>query len=272
MATIVILEHLMQKGLGHPYMVYVLAERWVKQGHAVLVHCGPDDPPPGDVAIVNIDLTLIPDAYVALFDRYPRVVNGATTNISKSAYSTLLVTQDSAWDGPVIAKTERNFGGRMDHRLRQRALDAGLATDIPEGPVMPNYPVFESIADVPAEAWHTHGIIIEKFLPEHDARGYYMRVWVFFGSQGRCLRMRSAQSIIKSHHILEREPVDVPPELHAWREELGFDYGKFDYVMRDDGPILIDANRTPGAPSGHRENPEIGRSMDLLASGIDDFL
>ena len=78
--------------------------------------------------------------------------------------------------------------------------------------------------------------------------------------------------IIKSHHIIEREEVDVPPELQAWRERLGFDYGKFDYVVRDGVPILIDANRTPGAPDGHRTNPEIIRSMDRLATGIDDFI
>jgi hypothetical protein len=30
---------------------------------------------------------------------------------------------------------------------------------------------------------------------------------------------------------------------------MGFDYGKFDYVMQEGQPVLLDANKTPGA--GH---------------------
>lgn len=103
-------------------------------GHKVLVHYGTNDPPAGDIAIANIDLTVIPPAYISLFDHYPRVINGATTSISKRGFSQLILDRDSTWGGPVIIKTDANFGGRIDQQLRQRALQAGHAPDIPQRP------------------------------------------------------------------------------------------------------------------------------------------
>lgn len=272
MATIVILEHLMQKDFRQPYLVYALAESWQADGHTVRVHHGTTEPPPGDVAFLNVDLTVVPPAYAALLDRYPRVINGRTLDISKRGYSTQILARDSDWDGPVIVKTDRNFGGRIDARLRKRALAAGLTPDIPRGPTMKQYALLESVAKVPEHVWQTDGLIVEKFLPEKDARGFYMRVWVFLGSATRSFRMRAEVPIIKSHHIVERETVAVPDEIHRWRERLGFDYGKFDYVVRDGTPILIDANRTPGAPADYATNPEVAAGMRVLARGIDEFL
>lgn len=272
MAVIVILEHLMQKDFGQPYLVYALAESWRDAGHTVLVHHGTDPPPPGDVAFLNVDLTVVPPAYAALLEHYPKVINGLTLDISKRGYSTQILAPDSDWDGPVIVKTDRNFGGRIDARLRRRMLAAGLTPDIPAGPTMKSYAVLESITKVPANVWRTDGVIVEKFLPEQDRDGYYMRVWVFLGAVDRSFRMRANVPIIKSHHILERETVAVPGEIRRWRERLGFDYGKFDYVVRDGRAILIDANRTPGAPADYATNPEVAAGLALLARGIEDFL
>lgn len=272
MATIVILEHLMQKDFGQPYLVYALAESWRNAGHRVLVHHGTSAPPPGDIALLNVDLTVVPGAYSALIDRYAKVINGRTLDISKRGYSTQILAPDSDWDGPVIVKTDRNFAGRIDARLRRRMLAAGLTPDIPAGPTMKRYALLESITKVPEKVWQTDGLIVEKFLPEQDARGYYMRVWVFLGEATRSFRMRANVPIIKSHHIVERETVAVPAEIRRWRERLGFDYGKFDYVVRDGVPILIDANRTPGAPADYATNPEVAAGMALLARGIDDYL
>lgn len=272
MASIVILEHLMQKDFGQPYLVYALAESWRDAGHTVLVHHGTSEPPPGDIAFLNVDLTIVPPAYAALLERYATVINGRTLDISKRGYSTQILAPDSDWDGPVIIKTDRNFAGRIDARLRRRMLAAGLTPDIAAGPVMKRYALFESITKVPQDIWQTDGVIVEKFLPERDARGYYMRVWVFLGAASRSFRMRANVPIIKSHHIVERETVTVPDEIRDWRERLGFDYGKFDYVVRDGRSILIDANRTPGAPADYGTNPEVAAGIALLARGIDDFL
>ena len=43
-----------------------------------------------------------------------------------------------------------------------------------------------------------------------------------------------------------REKTEVHPQIRELREAMGFDYGKFDYVVRDGEAILLDANKTPG--------------------------
>ena len=52
--------------------------------------------------------------------------------------------------------------------------------------------------------------------------------------------------------------------------KLGFDYGKFDYVMTDNGAALFDANWTPtlGNLPESRATPQVA----LLAEGIGSFL
>lgn len=272
MATIIILEHQMQKDFNHPYMVYLLAERWRADGHRVLIHHGTGEPPNGDIAIVNIDLTIVPDAYISLFKRYPVVVNNAPTNISKRGFSQLVVEPNSDWEGPVIVKTNANFGGRIDQRLRQRAARAGQVADIPPGPALKDYPILQSIAEVAPAIWENEGLIVEKFLPEQDADGYYMRAWVFFGEKDRSFRDRAEVPVIKSHHILERQPIEVPAEIRTWRERLGFDFGKFDYVVVDGAPILLDTNRTPGAPTKLLADPAMRASLDNFAAGLYSFL
>lgn len=270
MATIVILEHALQRGAGIPYMVHALAERWRGRGHKVLVHHGAGEPPPGDLAVNNVDLTKTPDAYRALFARYPRVVNGAVHDVSKSRFSRDLLARASDWGGPVIVKTEANFGGKPEQLLRSLAQRAGVPCDIPAGPVAEGYPVFPSLREVPAAAWETPGIVVEKFLPERDSRGYYLRVWLFFGDRETSGRWRAASAIIKGEHLIDREEVPVPEEIRAERRRLGFDFGKFDYVRDGERFVLLDVNRTPSFP------PAIGARgaalPDLLAEGLDGFL
>jgi len=111
--------------------------------------------------------------------------------------------------------------------------------------------------------------VVERFLPEQDARGFWLRAWVFFGDRERCTRYCGTLPIVKSAEIIAREPVPVPDELRAERERLGFDYGKFDFVVRDGRAILFDANRTPSAPP---LSPEMDASNARLAGGLDALL
>jgi hypothetical protein len=76
---------------------------------------------------------------------------------------------------------------------------------------------------------------------------------------------------VKAGSILAREPVPVPDELRAERQRLGFDYGKFDFVVRDDRPILFDANRTPSSPPPP-VTAELTASNANLARGLDAWL
>ncbi|TIV27981.1 MAG: hypothetical protein E5V96_34050, partial [Mesorhizobium sp.] len=56
----------------------------------------------------------------------------------------------------------------------------------------------------------------------------------------------SPQNLVKGEDTIRREPVPVPDELRALRRDLGFDYGKFDFVMHEGKALLLDANKTPG--------------------------
>lgn len=271
MATIVILEHALQRGLSLPYLVYGLAERWRGAGHRVLVHHGLDDPPPGDLAIANVDLTVVPEAYRALYARYPKVLNARVPDVSKRRFSLDLLDRYSDWLGPVIVKTDANFGGRPEALLRSVAAAAGAACDIPAGPVAREYPIYRSLREVPAQVWQTPGLVVERFLPERDARGdYYLHVWMFLGDRDRATLWRASGPIVKAENMLERVPTDVPDEVRAWRARLGFDFGKFDFLRHGARWVLLDVNRTPAYPVWVPGSPD--PALDTLAPGLASYL
>ena len=272
MATIVILEHEFQDRLGTQYMLYAFADRWRKRGHDVVVHRGLGEPPPGDVAVLHHDLTVVPEPYRALAGRYPRVINGATADITKGRYSGVRLNRGDAWDGPVFVKTEANHGGHVDDALRRLDIGAHGASSIREMPRMDDYFLCESIRHVPDQLWSIPGVIIEKYIPERDERGSYMRIWTFFGAEERSNRYRSNSQLIRFDNSIDREPVEVPAEIRELRGRLGFDYGKFDYVRHGERYVLLDANRTPGGPAAFVEDPSIAASLDRLAGGIEAFL
>jgi hypothetical protein len=271
-ATIVILEHQLQDRLGIPYMAYEFARRWEAAGHRVVYHRGVAPPPEGDVALLHVDLTVIPEPYRDLARRFGRVINAATWDIRKSRYSACMLARGADWQGQVIIKTEANHGGHIDDALRRMAHAQGLASDIPERAVMDNYYLCDSMRHVPDAIWDTPGVIVERFIPERDERGNYIRVWTFFGGEERSSRYRSRDLLIRAENYLDREPVEVPGEMRRLRVKLGFDFGKFDYVRHEGGYVLLDANRTPGAPATVMQKPDFTASLDRIARGLNAFL
>ena len=274
MGTIVVLEHRHQAKLGIHYMAHEFALRWQELGHRVIFHRGLEAPPPGDVAILHHDLTVVPEAYLEVARRYPRVVNAATADIRKSRYSDCLLARGDSWAGRVLVKTEANHGGHVDHALRRAALAAGEAPDIDEGVVMDSYFLCDCIARVPDAIWTTPGVIVEKFVPEEDERGAYMRFWTFFGSEERSFRYRAPANValIRFSDCIDREAIAVPDEIRAMRKRLGFDFGKFDYVKHEGRYFLLDANRTPGAPDAFTADPSVKASLERMAGAIREFL
>lgn len=263
------------------YLLHRLIEHWQPRGVEVCVMKGVDGPPPdADMAVCHIDMTAVGEDYARLFEHYPLVVNGRVLDISKSVFSDQIIALDDNYQGPVIVKTDRNFGGmrEMRARMQQGDVDARIDVQRPWRKVefLPVYPAFSSPASVPLGVWRNPNLVVEKFRPEHNEDGSYtLRVWIFFGDCGIYYQCLSEEPIIKSHNTIRRENLDVaelPEALRERREKLGFDYGKFDFGIVDGEVVLYDVNRTPGSPQGGKETSEAKKNILNLSEGLDYFM
>ena len=171
----------------------------------------------------------------------------------------------------MIVKTDLNSGGLPELHRHRLAARRGQDPGEPPVHIVGDYEVLPSLRAVPKKVWSNPGLVVEKFLPEEDERGYWLRTWVFFGESERCTRYLGGDRIVKGANVRDREEAPVPKELWAERERLGFDYGKFDFVQRDGQPILLDANRTP-TMSQYTASPAMAAANARLAMGIDTFL
>ncbi len=274
MAHIVILTNTFDEFSTRGYLLRDLSLHWQAQGHRVSVTEGLENWPQADVAVLHVDLSLVPEAYVRASKRYARVINGAALDIRKRRVSKVILRHDDDWSGPVIVKTNLNRGGVPEMRYLQMLKNAGLRSPISQqGMVFSQQPyaIHASKEEVNSAYWDNEGIVIERFLPETDPRGFAMRVWIFLGGAERCARLVGTDPLVKSGGIVERLRVPVPEALRAERIRLGFDYGKFDFVMHDGHPVLLDANRTPFGPS-IADNPELARENEDLAGGLNEWL
>ena len=272
MARIVIITHLYDNFRGRKLLLGNLAEHWVDAGHAISVVEGLGDWPDADAAILHVDLSVTPAAYIGAARKYPIVINGAVTDIRKTRVSRNLLGRHDHWTGPVVVKTDLNYSGHPERHALEKFQRDGKSPDLMPDPMAwmnEPYPILRSIDAVPDQVWKNPGLVVERFLPEPDAHGFWMRAWVFCGDRERCTRYRGTHPIVKAGNIVVHEPAPVPDELRAERERLGFDYGKFDFVVREGRAILFDANRTPSAPP---PSPAIESSNAHLAGGLDALL
>lgn len=249
-----------------PYLLYDVLRHLTDMGHKCRIAQGPR-PIPGDVALLHVDATIVDDDYLALGPHYPRTINFGTGDISKRKISRLLVVRDGGWTGPVLVKSNYNNNGLLEQMHNRRAARIGRPLPHPEVTKGPPYQLFESTEDVPDEFWSDDSMVVERFVPEKDPEGgYALRTWVFMGPRERCTRVVTAGPISKAADVLRYGPVDVPPQLRAERERLNFDFGKFDFVIHDGEPILLDANRTPGVAQAIQ--PLIAKGALNLAEGL----
>jgi len=272
MAKILVLTHVHDLYAERSFMAAHLARHWSAAGHEVIVQAGPHGAPRADVGILHVDTTVVPREYVDALAGCAVVVNGATLDISKRAYSENLVGPYDAYDGPVIVKTNANSGGIPEalHDARARRLGQPALARPPRH-MLGAYPIFDSLSAVPLELRGDPALVVEKFLPERDPRGYATRHYTFFGDRERCGRVVGPHPVVKGADMIARTAVDVPDAIRAWRRKLGFDYGKIDFVIHDGKPVLIDANRTPTMPRGEL-GPVVQAGMAELAQGLAAFL
>jgi hypothetical protein len=269
------------------YLIHLMIPRWEAMGFEVVVVTDKDKFVPADVALLHVDLTVIPDSCRRLAERYPVVLNGGVLDIRKRRFSRLLLDRPESWEGRVIVKTDWNYGGWREFRKRVLESPIGrlgrrwgteesvlnkfawleqrrpwrwkrmLLTD--------SYLVCPEPGLVPRGVWRNPNLIVERFAAERDGDEYCCRHWLFFGDREVNRRSISPQAVVKVSGRLEWLSDPVPEELRKVRAQLGFDYGKFDYGIVDGEVILYDVNRTPGSSSDPSRHAE---TVELLCQGL----
>jgi hypothetical protein len=181
----------------------------------------------------------------------------------------MLLRRADSYAGAVIVKSNSNFAGANDfarlrssrkllRRLVHRLLHRGYRLDaIP-------YQIYPSLGDVPRKVWADRRLVVEKFVPERQDSLYCLRKWVFLGDTNILILNRSTDPIVKAGDS-SRDTVQggVPQELMAERQRLGFDYGKFDYVMHAGRAVLLDANSTPGVGTHSHHHDAYAQEMAI---------
>jgi hypothetical protein len=276
--------------LDKGFMILRMRSAWEARGIQVEVLHGIDKKPEADLVIPQIDMTIIPDSYLRFLDNYPDVVNRRVRDISKRRISQNLVHGPDDYDGPVIVKTNRNFGGlpevhlsgsrpipsrsskirrlwwRLGGRRARRSGDLASVTSLNPH----QYPIFDSPKDLPSGVFENDALIVERFLPERDGDLYCLRNYVFLGDRHVCTRRTGKKPIVKGQTVVSREDVPVHDAIVAARERLGFEFGKFDYVIHDGEAVLIDVNQTPCIVD--HVAAEYQRQLSILEEGIDFWL
>ncbi|AZO38958.1 hypothetical protein EOA27_08820 [Mesorhizobium sp. M2A.F.Ca.ET.037.01.1.1] len=229
-----------------PYMLFDLLEELKRRGHSVRIVAGTSARPEADIAILHVDATVTPPEYVEYARTYPFCLNIGAADISKRRVSGAVIDRDHSWRGPVIVKSSLNNLGTREQTLNRRSRRAGRPEPFPDARLLDRYRIHGSLAEVPPAVFDRKDLVVEKFVPEPEPDGFGARFWLFCGERERCTRHVSPQNLVKGEDTIRREPVPVPDELRALRRDLGFDYGKFDFVMHEGKALLLDANKTPG--------------------------
>lgn len=259
-----------------PYMLKALIEVWQSQGREVLIHAGTSGAPTADLAILHVDLTVTPEPYLALSRTYPRALNARVVDISKERISRALVRRGDGYAGPVIVKTNANAAGLMEAKSAMKAggwrrVAQSVRRRLPWWlrAELADYPNFATATEVPRAVWFNRDLVVERFQPEREGEFYCLRTWVFFGDRETHAISYAPCPVVKASRVVRREELgEVPPELREMRLQLGFDYGKFDYVVVEGRIVLYDVNRTPG---GATMNPLMKGRFATLAEGLGAF-
>lgn len=262
------------------YFIHRLMEEWASQGFEVAVFDDPRKAEEARVVLCHVDATLVPATHRLRAAGCGPVLNGRAVDISKRAISRYLVARDSGYDGPVILKTDLNCGGIPELVHGRGSIAGRLAAHARRrlpwmlaGVLEPDeYKVYPNLAAVPWSVWRNRRFVVERFLPEREGDLYCLRQYLFFGDAEVNTLLLSTTPVVKAKSVVERRPVpEVPEALREIRRTLGFDYGRFDYVMHGDEVVLFDVNRTPAYHPARFSVPYKAMA-ERLASGLAGIL
>ena len=262
------------------YIVDDLACCWRDDGHTVTYVFGTRRFVPADLVFVHVNLSVVPEDYLAFASRYPIVVNGRIRDIRKSTNSQNLLRPGDSWGGRVIVKSDLNYAGEPERTLQQNWLGRHFTVwrkietlaERVTGQQAPfrswrDYLLFDRLADVPASWFSNRHAVVERFRPEIENGLYRLRMYQFLGNRASCSRLASPHPVIKAGTSVRVDRVEPHAEIVAWRDKLGMDYGKLDYVIHDGEVVLLDVNKTTGA-SRHMNDAERRAMRRYQAEGL----
>ncbi|MGE0598379.1 MAG: hypothetical protein AB7J35_00965 [Dehalococcoidia bacterium] len=274
-------------GPGHPKLLesdYVLrhvVDFWKPRGVRFELATDPKVAPPGDVAWQHLDVTTVDERYRELLNRYPRSINGEAISIAKRGTVTHLVERDDDWPGPVLIKTDRNFGGRGEDwahgwTLLRHPLVHSFLDHLPariSGRMDPaKYPIFQSKSDVPTWVWRDRRFVVQRFLAERSGGAYAIRRWFFFGPESFAYRaLAGAPIVMGDGHSEWTKLAAVPSELAQLRQGMHLDFGKIDYAEVDGDVVVYDVNSAVSADE-HRDRRLQMVIVAALVPGLAAFL
>ena len=290
--AIIFAEHLKKKMVQH-YRIWRFAEFWEQCGYKINFIFRYDEPVDADLIIPHNNLSVRPEEVYQMFADTSAVINRDVCDIRKSCFSTNLVNREDDYQGPVIVKTDANYGGLPERvalkylpgreRLAAQLVRSKRAWKkiysarsfnslVYRSRISPSrYPVFSSKSQLPQGTFTNKELIVEKFLPEKDGEYYCLRSYAFLGDKGVAVRSKSKYPVVKGANGFDLEFIPIDEQIVEWQKKLGFDYGKFDYVVRDGEVVLFDVNDTPTFGNAYSEEVQ-ERIVNQLAGGITRWL
>lgn len=247
------------------YLITYYARLWHECGSRVVALFGTRRFIPADLVVVHVDLSVVPEMYLDFAKRYPIVVNGDVRDIRKSSISQHLLSSNSSYPGSVIVKSDCNYAG-MPERHYEGLANGGA--NLFKSPL--DYRVYSRYSDIPSDVLQRHDVVVEKFLPEFENGLYHVRFYNFLGNRGNCMRVASKSPVVHINYATQVEQIPLDPRIEKLRREMGFDYGKFDYVVREGEVVLFDTNKTTGF-IGNADDPEMRKVRFHRAMGIYDY-
>lgn len=290
--TIAILVHerTLPQELGR-YRALRCSEHWRRWGFEVRVLQGITEPPRADLLIPQVNLSVMPGPYRDYLEAHPRVINRGLYDIRKTAFTRNRVTRDDGYEGPVVVKTNANFGGLPEHRTLMRStmrhrlpytlrrsvrrvfkkLAHGTAKLAYVDFLEPkDYRVFESKREVPDAVFANPALVVERFRPERHGEQYVSRNCAFFGNAGITVWEKSRQPLIRGDAEMQLEIIPNDAPMGNLRKTLGMDFGKLDYGMVNGEVVLYDVNPTPC--SNFNAFPDIKlKIIEEMSRGIFDW-
>jgi hypothetical protein len=290
---IVIIQHENDSGEdGGVYFIEMIARCWRERGHEVEFIRHLNHRCVADVAVLHVNLSVVPEDYLAYAKEFPVTLNGKLSDIRKRQISAHLVGPRSPYEGPVIIKTDLNYAGFPEKILLQQASPRmrtfgnylrfvrrnsrkvlrwffSRRSDKENFAASSYRGTFRILANkdrVPSHLWGSRDWVVEKFLPEVEGDRFVIRHAYFLGDRCVGFKNSSRDPIIKDEaEDGHSESMVVDEQVRRMREQIGLDFGKIDYVMHQGKAVVLDVSKTIGGASGMRV-------AEFLSQGIDSYI